>query len=335
MRGFFIAAIAGIALVLSTGASAIMFFAHGCVDNAIVVNIAEEYYGSIVETPYISQSSCGYNDKNVVWHSYTPQTTQTVTISLLGSTFDTTLAVFNSCGEFELACNDNYCGLQSELTMDVTAGQTYLIRVAGNDGQTGDYTLTIFETPLADLNIGLTIDNLWMYQNLPGRTSSNLTASVSIIDDPWNNSSYTYQWEFILPSDVSIAPVTVTGGGANDAFWTFAAPACDKPRSLSDSGKSFIVKVIVTGNDYCNKAEAEVEFDISLLGDINNDAIVDVADRSISNAFCKFGSAGSYSLRDCDVNRDGVVDVADRSITNAICVGTLGKNTAAAPCRLR
>ncbi|MFA5238838.1 MAG: hypothetical protein WC476_03910, partial [Phycisphaerae bacterium] len=267
MRGFFIAAIAGIALALSTGAYAIMFFAHGCVDNAIVVDMAEEYYGSIVETPYISQSSCGYNDKNAVWHSYTPQVTQTVTISLLDSTFDTTLAVFNSCGDVELACNDNYCGLQSELAMDVTAGQTYLIRVAGNDGQTGDYTLTIFETPPADLNVGLTINNLWMYQNLPGKTSSNLTATASIIDDPWDNSSYTYQWEFILPSNVGIAPVIVTGGGTNDAFCTFAASGCDQPKGFSGTGLPYKIRVIVTGNDYCNKAEAEVEFGISLLGD--------------------------------------------------------------------
>ncbi|MFA5238837.1 MAG: dockerin type I domain-containing protein, partial [Phycisphaerae bacterium] len=70
-------------------------------------------------------------------------------------------------------------------------------------------------------------------------------------------------------------------------------------------------------------------------GDINNDAVVDVADRSIVNAFWQVGYAGSYSFQDCDINRDGVVDVADRSITNAIWVGTLGRNSTEAPCQLR
>ena len=91
----------------------------------------------------------------------------------------------------------------------------------------------------------------------------------------------------------------------------------------------------ITGDDYGNTAVAEAEFGISLLGDVNNDGVVDVADRSITNAFWKTGSAGAFTLRDCDVNCDGVVDVADRSITNAIWRGTLGQNSVSNPCPLR
>jgi hypothetical protein len=333
IRYLSIATIAGIALTLATGASAKMFFVYEGVDvnDAIVVNIGEEYSGSTVGATCTDESSCGYNDKYAVWHSYTPQSDQTVTISLCGSAFDTTLAVFDAREGTELACNDDYCGLQ----IDLTAGQTYLIRVAGYDGQMGNYTLTIAETAHADLNVGLTIDNLWMYQNLPGNTASRLTATVSIVDDPLNNGTYTYRWEFVLPADVNVAPAIIDGGSANDAFCAFAAPGCDQPNGLSNAGLPYKIRVTVTGNDYGNTATAEAEFGISLLGDINNDAVVDVADRSIVNAFCKFGVAGSYSLWDCDVNRDGVVDVADRSITNAVCVGTLGRNFTAAPCRLR
>lgn len=124
-----------------------------------------------------------------------------------------------------MACNDDYCALQSELTIDLTAGQTYLIRVAGYNGQMGDYTLTIMETTRTDPTIGLTMDNLWMYQNLPGATNSNLTVNVSIVDDPLGNSSYSYQWEFVLPSDVSIAPTTVNGGGISDTIPDFCSPS--------------------------------------------------------------------------------------------------------------
>jgi hypothetical protein len=207
--------------------------------------------------------------------------------------------------------------------------------VAGYDSQMGDYTLTLTDITYAHLNVNLTIDSLWMYQNLPGETASSLTADVSIIDDPLNNSSYTYRWEFILPADVNVAPAVINGGSASDAFCTFAALGCDQPEGLSNAGLPYKIRVTVTGNDYGNTATVEVEFGIALLGDINNDGVVDVADRSIVNAFCKVGSAGFYSLRDCDVNCDGIVDVADRSITNAICVGTLGRNFTAAPCRLR
>jgi hypothetical protein len=185
------------------------------------------------------------------------------------------------------------------------------------------------------LGIDLRVDNLWMYQNLPGKTASHLTANVSIIDDPLSNSSYTYQWELILPRDVNVAPTIIDGGSKNDALCTFAAPSCDQPEGLSDAGLPYKIRVTVTGNDYGNTAIVEAGFGISLLGDINNDAVVNVADRSIVNVFWQTGSAGVYSLRDCDVNCDGVVNVADRSVINIIWVGTLGRTSTAAPCCLR
>jgi hypothetical protein len=335
MRNFSIVAVVGIALALTTGAFATIFFVYERVDDAIVVNVGEEYFGSTVGAASTGESSCGYNDKHAVWHSYTPQSNQTVTISLCGSAFDTTLTVFDPCGGIELACNNNYCGLQSELTIDLTAGQTYLIRVAGYDGQMGDYTLTIVETPCADLNVGLTIDDLWMYQNLPGTTGSNLTVNVSIADDPLSNSGYSYKWEFVLPSDVSRAPTTVDGGGTSDTFWTFVARACDEPEGLSDSGQAFTVKVTVIGNDYGNTATAEIEFGIALLGDVDNNGVVDLQDRVLVNAFWRLGPIEPLSLRDCDVNCDGVVDVTDRAIVNAIFQGQLGQNSISTPCPLK
>jgi len=60
-----------------------------------------------------------------------------------------------------------------------------------------------------------------------------------------------------------------------------------------------------------------------------------VADRSIANVFWVAGSAGAYTLRDCDVNCDGVVNVADRSIANVIWVGGLGQKSVSNPCPLR
>ncbi|HIJ67819.1 MAG TPA: hypothetical protein HPP51_05990, partial [Planctomycetes bacterium] len=44
-----------------------------------------------------------------------------------------------------------------------------------------------------------------------------------IIDDPMDNTSYTYEWELILPGDVVVKPETISGAGVSDTFWTFAA----------------------------------------------------------------------------------------------------------------
>jgi len=185
------------------------------------------------------------------------------------------------------------------------------------------------------VSVDLDIDNLWMYQNLSGQTKSNLTASVSVTDDPAGNSSYSYDWEIILPDDVSLAPTTVAGGGSGDAFWTFAARGCDEPGGLSDSGQVFKVKVTVTGDDYGNTGTAEADFGIALLGDVNNDGVVDVADRGIIHAFWLAGAAGNFTFKDCNINCDTEVDVADRGIVHAIWLGALGQDSVSAACPLR
>jgi hypothetical protein len=185
------------------------------------------------------------------------------------------------------------------------------------------------------LNIDLTIDNLWMYQNLPGAAGSDLVANAAITNDPLNNSSHSYQWEFVLPSDVSLEPNTISGGGAGDSFWNFAARNCSEMQGLSDSGQVFKVIVTVIGNEHGNTGTAEQEFGIALLGDVNNDRRIDVADRAIINAFWQTGSAGKFTLRDCDLNCDGVIDIADRSIVNAVWRGTLCENKVSSPCPLR
>ncbi|MHC4646550.1 MAG: dockerin type I domain-containing protein [Planctomycetota bacterium] len=185
------------------------------------------------------------------------------------------------------------------------------------------------------MGIVLATDYPWMYQNLRNTTASGLTANVSVAYDPLGNRSYTREWEFVLAPDLGAEPYTLDGGGPYDAFWTFAAPSCDRPEALSVSGGVFKVRVTVIGNDYANIGTAESEFAVALLGDVNNDGIVDVADRSITNTFWRTGSAATFTLRDCDLNCDGTVDVADRSIVNAIWHGTLCAGGPANPCPMR
>jgi len=195
-----------------------------------------------------------------------------------------------------------------------------------------DYPEFVWQGPLA---VSLDIDSVWMYQNVLTSTNSKLTASVSILDDPLKNTGYTYEWEFILPDDVSIAPAIINGGTLSDPCCIFAAPGCDQPGGLSDSGQAFTIRVTVTGDDYDNSAQAEAQFGIALLGDANNDGVVNVADRAIINAFWRTGAAGPYTFTDCNINCDTAVNVADRSIANAVWRGVLGQNSVTSPCSLR
>jgi hypothetical protein len=115
-------------------------------NDAIAVTEGVPYVGSTGAATGVDESSCAYNDTKDVWHSYTPNNPGLVTISLADSTFDTTLAVFDGCGGTEMACNDDdFCreDYVSEIMMSMAAANTYLIRIAGYDGDAGDYTLTV------------------------------------------------------------------------------------------------------------------------------------------------------------------------------------------------
>ncbi|MHC5110446.1 MAG: c-type cytochrome [Planctomycetota bacterium] len=79
------------------------------------------------------------------WFKYTPLTDGVLTIDTCGSDLDSVLSVHTSCSELpqdELACNDDSCNVQSALSLPVTGGTEYLIRVAGAGGDSGDYRLT-------------------------------------------------------------------------------------------------------------------------------------------------------------------------------------------------
>jgi hypothetical protein len=174
-----------------------------------------------------------------------------------------------------------------------------------------------------------------MYQNVPDRILSNLTAEVLITDDPLSNSSYTYEWEFILPDDVTVAPTITAGGGFGDPCCKFAAPSCNEPGGLSDSGQALTVKVTVTGDDYGNTGTASAQFGIALLGDVNNNRMVNVTDRIIMNAYWRRGSAEPFTFRDCDIDCNGYVNVVDRIIANSIWRGKLGSASVTVSCPFR
>jgi M6 family metalloprotease-like protein len=95
-------------------------------------------------------TTCALNDNKDIWFTYTPASTGWVTVSLCGSDYDTTLAVFDGCSGNQIDCNDDFdCDgdgsneLQSQLSLWLTSATTYWIRVAGFNDATGKYALTV------------------------------------------------------------------------------------------------------------------------------------------------------------------------------------------------
>ncbi|MCK8481120.1 T9SS type A sorting domain-containing protein [Psychroserpens algicola] len=94
------------------------------------------------------------NESFDVWYSYTGTVVDdNITASLCGSGFDTVITVFDACDGAEVATNDDFCGLQSEVSWLSDGVTTYLIRVEGFNTATGDYQLSLLcdsETPPAN-----------------------------------------------------------------------------------------------------------------------------------------------------------------------------------------
>ena len=85
-----------------------------------------------------------------LWFSYQPGHTGNLEVSTCTATrnFDTVLEVFSgSCGApVSVGCNDDGgggCGLGSSVTVPVTSGQTYLIRVGGHSGTQGNFDVVV------------------------------------------------------------------------------------------------------------------------------------------------------------------------------------------------
>jgi hypothetical protein len=107
--------------------------------------------GAVTDGPAHVECEDGFADQFVnqdIWYNYTPSCDGDVTVSLCGSALDTKLAVYDGCS-CELSdanlidCEDDTCGLQSEITFPAIAGNCYKIRVGGFGAAVGSGQLTI------------------------------------------------------------------------------------------------------------------------------------------------------------------------------------------------
>jgi hypothetical protein len=79
-----------------------------------------------------------------VFYVYTAPVTQCVNFDMCGSGYDTTIMIYQ--GGVEVGCNDDSCGLQSQiLGFTLTGGLTYYIIVDGFSAGCGSYVLNITE----------------------------------------------------------------------------------------------------------------------------------------------------------------------------------------------
>ncbi len=94
--------------------------------------------------------SCGGAGGNDLVVEFTAPEAGTYAFDTYGSDFDTEIALFTDCdGATELACNDDFGGtLQSQVILDMRAGQVVLVMIDGFNGSVGNVSLNIGPPPV-------------------------------------------------------------------------------------------------------------------------------------------------------------------------------------------
>lgn len=137
--------------------------ANDLCENAIVLSCDDTVSGSTSNATNIAGT-----DAPDVFYSYTGNgSIENITISLCNTdtNFDTILRVFSSCDlTDEIAVNDDFCDLQSEVTFESDGTTTYIIMVEGFDvDESGDFTLQVSCETLSTSDFNL--NQLSMYPN--------------------------------------------------------------------------------------------------------------------------------------------------------------------------
>lgn len=95
-----------------------------------------------------------------VWYTYTPTETVELVIDTFGSSYDTTLSVYTGPrgALTQLACNDDWGGLQSRVHFTALAGETYAIMIGAYASGPGGQLVVSADVLPAPITIELQID---------------------------------------------------------------------------------------------------------------------------------------------------------------------------------
>ena len=157
-----------------------------------------------------------------VWWKWTPSGSQRITVSTLGTGFETLLGVYTGSAVdllTPLGSDDNVNAIgQSQVQFNAVAGTTYMIQVDGSNGQSGNINLNIAPPPAND-NFANAIDLTAMPLPL-STTGSNQFASMESGE---------------LEHSTNAA---VSGIEGSSVWWKWTAPATQK-MIVSTAGSNF------------------------------------------------------------------------------------------------
>ena len=104
-------------------------------------------FDTTTATPSAPAWPCAAGTGGDLWFTFTAVTTGNLTVTTCGSGYDTALEAFTGpCANLiSVGCNDDTCGLHSELVISAVAGTQYFVRVGGFQALAGAGIITAFD----------------------------------------------------------------------------------------------------------------------------------------------------------------------------------------------
>jgi hypothetical protein len=160
---------------------------------------------------------CAASAAQDVVYSYTAAADGIINVSLCGSEYDTALGIYNS-GFANIACNDDFCGLQSEIDgIAMSAGETIYIVVDGFSTSCGSYVINVSR------------DEPCVLDCPSGALAEGEPDCYDEYFDNYNGGCNSTGWTLVCPQDAASAVMCGTsgtyfyqGGGYRDTDWMLA-----------------------------------------------------------------------------------------------------------------
>ena len=178
-----------------------------------------------IDDPISCSTSGGPTVTRDVWFTYTAFCTGTLDLSTCGAAdFDTRISVYltssgcPSTGSAPIACSDDSCGDQTQVSTFALAGTSYLIRIGSSDGSTGSGVLNIECGGVAGP------------ENDECSDAEIITAGVTAVSTIGATDS---------GIDTAIACSTSSGPEVNADIWFAYTPACTGELDVATCGMNF------------------------------------------------------------------------------------------------
>lgn len=253
-----------------------------------------------------------------------------ITASLCGSGFDTKIRVYRDGCE-TLTCvvgNDDFCGLQSQVTWCAEDGVEYLILVHGFSGAAGDYTLDISDAgpcpvPASDTCAGAAS----VTEGMPAATGTNCTTALpDDVEVSCQANSNRDVWYEYTASCTGTVTVNTEGSAQSDTVLAvFDACGGNEIACDDDGGSGFLSALTfpaTMGTSYrirvasfsagCGGFNLNISCGVLLaIPDFDLDGDVDLLDFAEFQACMSPGGTLRAGCELGDLVEDGILDLAD------------------------